>query len=340
MNLNAANADPMATHAIRKLEIVMSKRSKMIFSGWYLAAGFTVALLTIASPAIAQGATSTDDSKIELTDGVHVCTQSHVNIMAVVGSEGVLVTDSGYARDSERLVKSIDELQGGPVKFVLNTHFHFDHVGGNGAFAEKGAVIVAHQNGRLRMQEEWGFPETLGLGMPHIPPYPEVMLPTLTFSETLTLHFGRHEIETIHLPNAHSDADLVMLLPDANILYTGDLYLSNGFPLVDSFHGGTIDGLITAVGKLIDLINDDTQIVPGHGPMSNRQELREYQQMLITGRSRIAELVAKGMTMEEVLSADPTAGVYTGGESWLSADKFTLIVYADLARTLKPAAIT
>jgi cyclase len=298
---------------------------------------FCIVLLAIMPVAIAQNVISDDIRGIEIADGVHLLTGLSCNTIAVVGPDGVLMVDNGSVSDSKHLEKLIAQFDTGPVRFVLNTHFHFDHIGGNEVLAKKGAVIIAHKNGRLRMKVEWRFPEALGLGMPLVSPYPEVALPKLTFTDTLTVHFGGHRIEALHLPSAHSDADLAVFLRDANVLHTGDLYLSNGFPLTDALHGGTINGTIAAIGELIGLIDDDTKVVPGHGPISNRQELRVFQQMLEVSRDRIAMLIADGKTLEEVIAANPTAGLYTRGRSWIYEELFVRLVYADLAWSNTPA---
>jgi cyclase len=276
---------------------------------------------------------------IEIAKGIHLIPGLSCNVMAVTGSNGVLIIDNGSANDSERLEKLITELGAGQAQIVINTHFHFDHIGGNETLAKKGAVVIAHKNGRLRMQAEWRFPESLGLGMPLVTPYPEVALPKVMATDELTVHFGGHMVEVLHLPSAHSDADLVVYLRNANVLHTGDLYLSNGFPLTDSFHGGTIDGTIAAIGELIGLIDDNTKVVPGHGPTSNRQELQIFRQMLELSRDRITALIADGKTLDDVIAAKPTAGLYARGESWIYEESFVRLAYADLTGSSAPAMI-
>lgn len=275
----------------------------------------------------------------EMAKGVYLLSGLSCNIIAVTGSNGVLIVDNGSANDSERLEKLITELGAGRAQIVINTHFHYDHIGGNKALAKQGAVIISHENGRSRMQEEWRFPESLGLRLPPVPTYPEDALPWMMATNELTMHFGGQLVEVLHLPNAHSDADLVVYLRHANVLHTGDLYLSNGFPVTDSFHGGTLDGTITAIGELIDLIDDDTKVVPGHGPISTLQELQMFRQMIVISRDRIAALIADGQTLDEVIAAKPTAGLYVRGKSWISEESFTRLAYADLARSSVPVTI-
>lgn len=272
---------------------------------------------------------------VEIADGVYLLTGLGCNVLAVAVTDGVLIIDSGSDGDAQKLKRAIAELDAGPVRFVLNTHSHLDHVWNNEVLARNGAVIIAHERVRRSMQAEWRVPDALGL--PAVPPYPEVALPTLTFADALTVHLGGHEIAALCFRSAHSDADAAVLLREANVLHTGDLYLSNGFPLIDSFHGGTIDGVITAVDALTDLMDDETKVVPGHGSLSNCCELREYRHMLAVARDRITALIEGGSTLEEVVAANPTAGLYRRGESWMPTGFFVLTVYEDLVRRHAPA---
>lgn len=291
-----------------------------------------VLVLIIATSAVAQDVTAVRANSIEIAEDVHFLPGLSCNVVVVTGPEGVLIIDNGSSRNREILKEEIAKLASGPIRIAINTHFHFDHVGANQALGVDGTVIIAHDHARRRMMTEWQIPETLGVSYPVIPPYPDVALPTLTFDRTLTVHFNGHEIEVIHFPNAHSDADVVVFVRDRNVLHTGDLYLSNGFPILDSYHGGTIDGLISALDGLIDLVDENTKVVPGHGPLSNRKGLREYQQMLGVGRDRIAALIEEGKTLEESVAADPLADLYSQGQSWLPPKLFIWTVYVDLAR--------
>ena len=270
----------------------------------------------------------------EIADGVHLLADLSCNIVVVTGPEGVLLIDSGYVGEVEQLKGAIAGLGAGQARVAINTHFHFDHIGANESLSRNGVIIIAHGRARQNMQVEWRVPEnSLGITYGVVPAYPEEALPMLTFADAVTVHFGGHEIEVRHFPAAHSDSDSAVFLRDVNILHTGDLYLSNGFPIIDSFHGGTIDGLIDAVDTMIDRIDDDTRVVPGHGPVSNRRELRDYRSMLAATRNRIAEMIRDGKTLEETVAADPTAELYGRGESWLDPKFFVWTVYEDLTRT-------
>ncbi len=288
--------------------------------------------LTAVPRALAQEVAATQPSPTRITEDIHLLSRLGCNVVAITGPEGVLVIDNGRSRAVESLRAQVAGLESGKVTFAINTHFHYDHVGASAALGSEGATIIGHDNARTRMMAEWHVPETLGVSYPRIPPYPEVALPALTFGDTLKVHFNGLEIEAVHFSNAHSDSDVAVFIPDRNVLLAGDLYLSNGFPVLDSWHGGTIDGLLMALDGLLRLTDESTVVVPGHGSVSDQQGLRDYRDMLATGRDRIAELISQGSTLEEAVAADPTAGLYSGGESWLDPKLFIGSVYADLTR--------
>lgn len=291
-----------------------------------------VFLLGLGMSASAHEVGNAESEAIKIADGVYLLGNLPCNVVAVIGSDGILLIDNGSADTAGNLKEMIAGFDTGPLRIVLNTHYHFDHIGANEHLAKDEWIIVAHENARRRMLAEWRVPDKWGLNYPVIPPYPDVALPKVTFADTLNIHFNGQTIEAVYLPNAHSEADIAVFLRDANILHTGDIYLSNGFPIIESFYGGTIDGVIAAVDALVDLINDHTKVVPGHGPVSNRQELRDYRKMIATGRDRIAALIEEGKTLEEIVAADPTVGLYGRGSSWLPPKLFIVSVYTDLTR--------
>lgn len=156
-------------------------------------------------------------------------------------------------------------------------------------------------------------------------------LAKISYIDSIAVHFNNDTIEAIHLPAAHTDGDVVIRFRKANIVHTGDLYLSNGFPFIDNDSGGTIAGYLAAVDKIITLCDDKTKVIPGHGAVSDREGLRSYRDMLTAARDRIAKLIREGKTLEEIVAADPTAGLFKGGKSWLAPKLFVFCVYQDLA---------
>ena len=237
-------------------------------------------ILGFGPSVFAQEVGSPEPEAIKIAEDVYLLSNLSCNVITLIGSDGILLIDNGLASTVGNLKNIIEGFDSGPIRFILNTHYHFDHVGANEYLAENGAVVVAHENTRLRMMTEWRIPDKWGLDYPVIPPYADVAVPKVTFEDRLNVYFNGQTIEAVHLPNAHSEADIAVFLKDVNVLHAGDIYLSNGFPIIDSFYGGTIDGLIDAVDALVELINDHTKVVPGHGPVSNRQELLDYRKML------------------------------------------------------------
>lgn len=265
---------------------------------------------------------------VQVAEDVFLIEDLGCNVLAVTGSEGVLLIDTGAASNTDRLEAALDELDAGPVLFVLNTHFHFDHVGSNQYLAQRGAVIIAHEKTRERMQAEWNVPEMLGIRYPVIPPYPSSALPKMVFWNNFKLYFGGQEIELIHFGRAHSDADVAIFLRDRNVLHTGDLYLSNGFPAIDIYCGGSVDGTLSVLDSLAAAIDDETKVVPGHGPVVGRNDLLGYRTMLAIAKERVLALIKEGKTLEEIAAADPIADLYPG-KSWLTPNLFIFIVYME-----------
>lgn len=254
------------------------------------------------------------------------------NVAVLHGHDGVLIVDSGSPRNVERLKAAVKEISEESISLIINTHFHFDHVGGNEIIAKEANLIFAHKNTRTRMSSEWDVPEILRTKWPVIPAYPELALPKVCYNDSILIHFNGDKIQCIHVPQAHSDCDAIIYFQKANVIHTGDLYLSNGYPIIDIYHGGTINGLIGAVDKVIKLCDENTTVIPGHGPLSNRAQLKDYHNMLITARDRIAKHIKDGKTLEEVLALDPTANLYKGGKSWLPAEHFVYVTYHDLSK--------
>lgn len=289
--------------------------------------GFALATLCATIPLSAQKLRQLGRSDTEIAPGIHLLPGLYANVLALTSAQGVLLIDGGSDRETDTVAALVAGLDAGHVRIAVNTHFHFDHIGGNAALAADGAIIVAQDNTRTRMLSEWRFPDSLEFRMPLIQPYPEVALPTMTFEETLRLYFGGEEIVLLHLPAAHSDTDLAVLLRSANVIHTGDLFASGGVvPPMDTYHGGTIDGWIAAVDELIALTDDRTKVVPGHGPITDRLSLRDFREVLIAGRGRIADLISEGKSLEEVLKVDPMTDLVGRRNSG-----FVRTVYAHLA---------
>ena len=269
---------------------------------------------------------------LKVADDLYWAGDFECNVAALVGPDGVLIVDSGGEEVTDKVRSALLQVSKEPVRIIMNTHFHFDHVGGNEAFARGGALVISQEKARERMTVEWRPREILGVRWPNLPPYSTPALAKVCYAESLTVHFNGEEIEALHLPAAHSDGDAVIRFKRANVVHTGDLYLSNGFPVIDIDTGGTIGGYLAGVDKIINLCDDKTVVIPGHGAVSDREGLRSYRDMLTTARDRIAKLIKGGKTLEQIVAADVTAGLFKGGESWLEAKLYVYCVYMDLTR--------
>ena len=178
------------------------------------------------------------------------------------------------------------------------------------------------------MLGEWSAPE-LDPDF-KIPPYPKKALPVITVSNSLTLHFNGDEIRMLYVPNAHSDGDLLFHFVKANVIHTGDLFFSNGFPFINISSGGTVEGMIKAADIILGMCDERTKVIPGNGPLSDREGVQGFKDLLVAGRDRIAALVKQGKSLDEAVAAKPAEGLYKGGKSWLSSDMFVKVVYQDL----------
>ena len=267
----------------------------------------------------------------EIRDGIYVIGAFGCNIAVSEGSDGLLIVDSGRKESAETLDSVLFSSFKLPVRYVLNTHNHYDHAGGNEKFGKDGAIIAGHSNCRKRMSKEWSVPKIVGIQYPTIPPYPEAALPKICFTDSLSLHFNGETIHAYHCPCAHSDADVVYHFKNANVVHAGDFFLSNGYPIIDNFHGGSFKGIIHAIDQVLSICDEETIIIPGHGELSDKKGLLEYRTKLAETGKRIEKLFNEGKTLEEVLEANPARSIFNGDPSWLPPKLFVYGVYRDLS---------
>jgi cyclase len=213
------------------------------------------------------------------------------------------------------------------VRFVINTHWHGDHVGGNENLARAGAVIVAHENVRRRMSTE----QFMAAFNTTVPASPARALPVVTFTGAVSLHLNGDDVRVIHVANAHTDGDSLVHFERANVLHMGDVYFNGLYPFIDLGSGGGIHGMIAAIERGLELANEATVVVPGHGPLSNRSELGAYRDMLAGFRDRIAALKGEGKSLEEVIAARPTAEFDERlGGAFISPERLIGFIYESL----------
>lgn len=227
------------------------------------------------------------------------------NMAVLPGPDGVLLVDDQIPSLTESVVEGVRTVTDQPIRFVINTHVHIDHIGGNGPLAERGATVIAHENVRARMLEELRIPRGGGRFFPR--PSPEAR-PLQTYERSVTFHMNGEEVRVFHVPPAHTDGDSFVYFADSDVLHTGDVFRTNNYPLIDVYNGGTVDGMIQAMEIAVGLAGPETKVIPGHGfGFTDRAGLVEVRDMLVDLRETITGMIEENMTLEEVLAARPTA---------------------------------
>ena len=288
------------------------------------------AALAIAAPAAAQQDFSKVEVKAEkLAPTVWMLTGAGGNLGLSAGEDAVFLVDDQYAPLTERITAAIAQVSPKPVRFVLNTHWHGDHVGGNEKLGRAGAVIVAHDNTRKRLSTE----QFLEMWRATVKPLPKAGLPVITFSRDTTFHLNGEEIRAFHVPRAHTDGDVIVHFVGSDVIHMGDVFWNRLYPLIDTGSGGTIDGMVAAVDRALALAGPGTRIIPGHGPLATRDDLAAYREMLATIGSRIKALIREGKKLEEIVEANPTADFdAVWGKGFIPPRKFAEMVAMNLIR--------
>ena len=260
--------------------------------------------------------------------GVYVLTGAGGNIGVSVGENGVFLVDDQYAPLTPKIIAAVKTIRDEPIQFVLNTHWHGDHSGGNENMGAAGALIVAHENVRKRMSAE----QFLEMFNWRTPPSPPAALPVVTFTHAVTFHLNGDEIHAFHVPPAHTDGDAIVHFRSAKVVHMGDIFFNGMYPFIDISTGGSIDGMIAAVDRVLAMVGDDAKVIPGHGPVATRSDLKAYRDMLVGVRGQVRPHVVAGRSLERAIAAKPTAQFDAKwGKGFLAPDQFVELVYKDLA---------
>jgi glyoxylase-like metal-dependent hydrolase (beta-lactamase superfamily II) len=280
-------------------------------------------LLTVFSTALCAQGLATSFNFTEVIPGIYVVEGvdgfGGGNMSLLAGGDYVAMIDDGLLPLAPLLLDKVKEKTGRPVNFVINTHVHGDHVGGNAHFSSGGVVVFAHENIRKRLLAD---PSEAG---------GHAGLPVVTFGEAVTFHLNGIEAHVMHVPSAHTDGDAFIHFPEANVIHAGDILFHGLFPFIDLDTGGSVDGYIAAMDKILSMTDDQTTIIPGHGELTDKAGMQADLEMLLDSRVRVSALVEEDMTEEEVLAANPLEG-YHDEYNWrfISTERMTRTLYRDL----------
>lgn len=268
--------------------------------------------------------------KVEkIAPGVAVLFGEGGNIGVSYGEDATIIIDDQFAPLTPKIQAALKGLDPDPVRFVINTHWHFDHVGGNENFGKAGAVIVAHDNVRARMSTE----QTSAFFKSKTPASPKAALPVVTFGQEMRIHHNGDTLRIVHAPNAHTDGDSIIWFAKANVVHMGDLFFNGLYPFIDTESGGSVQGMIAAADRVLAMVDDRTRIIPGHGPMASKADLKTYRDYLADITAKVQAGIKAGRTLEQIAASKPTAAYdakYAG--KFISPDQLVYFIHTSLTR--------
>jgi glyoxylase-like metal-dependent hydrolase (beta-lactamase superfamily II) len=270
----------------------------------------------------------------QLTETTYMMAGAGGNLGLSVGDDAVFLIDDQFAPLSEKIAAAIRKITAKPVRFLLNTHWHYDHTGGNENFGRGGAIIVAHENVRKRMSSAQ-FIEFL---RSEVPASPKAALPVVTFPGAISFHLNGDEMRAIHMPRAHTDGDSVVHFVKSDVIHMGDVYFNGLYPFIDTSSGGSVEGVIAACDQVLRIATDTTKIIPGHGPLSTKAQLQAYRDMLATVSARIRKMIDAGRKLEDITASGVTADFdEKWGKGFIAPSKFAEMLAMNLLKNRQPA---
>jgi glyoxylase-like metal-dependent hydrolase (beta-lactamase superfamily II) len=262
---------------------------------------------------------------IPVTEQIYMIVGEGGNIGLFIGEDGTFLIDDQFAPLTEKIVEAIKSVEGDYPRFLINTHYHGDHTGGNEKLGQRGTLIFSHDNVRERLKTG-SFIEAFNMKRAGIP---KEGLPVVTFSEDISFHLNGDTIRAIHVPHAHTDGDSFIYFEEANVIHAGDFFFNGFYPFIDVTHGGSLKGMIKAVDKVLSLVDDSTKIIAGHGPIGEKGQLVSYRQMLATAYERLVKLKAEGKTANEAAASKPLADFEaTWGDGLFNSDRWIELIYS------------
>lgn len=246
------------------------------------------------------------------------------NIGVLTGNDGIVLIDDQFAPLSDKIKAALKAISDQPIRFIINTHYHFDHTGGNENFGGEGAIVVSQENTRLRMTTDQfmtAFKTTQKAS-------PYSALPKITFTDSVTLHLNNETLKIVHIKNAHTDGDAIIYFQESNVIHTGDVFVRYGLPFIDQEHGGGIDGMINGVTTIMKLSNERTKIIPGHGELAVKKDVADYGAMLQVVRSKIANGIKKGKSLKQIIDEN----LFKEYKATFDRSAFIMTVYDSLKK--------
>lgn len=283
-----------------------------------------VALVALNAPAMADEGKGTEVAVVPVAGTIHMLMGKGGNIGLFTGPDGTFLIDDQYAPATPEILAAIKSVGGSSPRFIINTHYHGDHTGGNENLGKAGALILSHDNVRRRL----AFGAYIAPFKKKVGPLSPEGLPVATFSETMTLHINGETARAIHVPTAHTDGDAFILFEKANAIHAGDLFFNGFYPFIDVANGGTLRGMIAGIDAILAIADDKTKIIPGHGPLATKADLQAARNMLQTAYDRLRTLKAAGKTAAEAVSAAPLDDLEKEwGDGLFSGDRWIEITY-------------
>lgn len=302
-------------------------KNHMIFS-LFLLLGSSIAIIAFTNFNSVVYGSHLEVNTSKLSENMYVIHGSGADVLLFNDTDGIILVDDQYAPVANKMKDVIANITNNPIKFIINTHIHPDHTGGNKKFGEAGTIIISHDNARKRLSSDQFY----GFINQTVPAFSEKALPIITYSENMTIYRNNEKIVITHLDNGHTDGDSIVFFTNNNVIHTGDVFSDRTYPFIDISHGGSVDGMISSLEKIFSTINNETKVVGGHSGISNQTKVKNYLDMFIDVSNKINSMILKGKSLEEIIKSNPTSKYDTiySDRSFVKPNDFVENIYASL----------